>query len=100
MRYWKAFMGINNSTDESLTAISPVDQASHADAPILLIHGKDDIRVPINQSERMAAALKSAGKSVEFVQIDGADHEFALEKTRVQMLTAAVAFVEKHNPPN
>jgi dipeptidyl aminopeptidase/acylaminoacyl peptidase len=53
MRYWKAFMGVNDSTDDSLNAISPVLRASHADAPILLIHGKEDIRVPINQSERM-----------------------------------------------
>jgi dipeptidyl aminopeptidase/acylaminoacyl peptidase len=100
MRYWKAFMGVNASTDDSLYAISPVLRASYADAPILLIHGEEDIRVPINQSERMEAALKRGGKPVEFVRIDGGDHEFLLEKSRIQMLTAAVAFVEKYNPPN
>jgi dipeptidyl aminopeptidase/acylaminoacyl peptidase len=96
MRYWKAFIG----TDADLNAISPVARASDADAPILLIHGKSDIRVPIYQSERMEAALKSAGKPVQFISLPDGDHELSRADTRIQMLSAAVAFVQKHNPAN
>jgi len=100
MRYWKAFMGVTSSSDDALNAISPVEQAARADAPILLIHGKDDTVVPIDQSEKMEAALKRAGKPVELVTMDGEDHWLSREETRIQMLTAAVAFVQKHNPAN
>ena len=78
----------------------PRHQAERADAPILLIHGVDDTVVYFNQSEKMADALKDAGKPYEFVRLDGEDHWLSLPDTRKAMLEAAVAFVEKHNPPD
>jgi len=100
LRYWRTFMGATSSSDSRLDAISPSVQASRADAPILLIHGKDDTVVPIEQSETMESALKRAGKPVEFVKMSNEDHWLTREATRIQMLKAAVAFVEKHNPAN
>ncbi len=80
--------------------ISPRFNAERADAPILLIHGRDDTVVPYQQSQKMADALKDAGKPFEFVELEGEDHWLSLSETRQAMLKAAVAFVEKHNPPN
>ncbi|HYE47470.1 MAG TPA: S9 family peptidase [Caulobacter sp.] len=94
MRYWKAFMGDNP------TAISPTSHAGRADAPILLIHGKDDAVVPFDQSSTMAAALRRAGKPVELLSLDGGDHWLTDEASRTAMLKAALAFLEKHNPPD
>ena len=74
--------------------------AGHADAPILLIHGKDDTRVPIGQSERMRRALKDAAKPVELIELPGEDHFLSREETRVATVKASVAFVEKYNPPD
>ncbi|MDB5469253.1 MAG: peptidase prolyl oligopeptidase [Caulobacter sp.] len=95
MRYWKAFMGAGN-----VGAISPTAAAGKADAPVLLIHGKDDVVVPYEQSSAMAAALRRAGKPVELVTLDSGDHWLTDEASRVAMLSAIVAFVEKHNPAN
>ncbi len=100
LRYWRTYMGVSSASDGRLTAISPAALADKADAPILLIHGKDDIVVPIDQSETMESALKRAGKPVEFVRMSNEDHWLSREETRVEMLKAAVAFVEKYNPPN
>ena len=80
--------------------VSPAKLAAEADAPILLIHGKDDTVVPINQSDAMERALKAAGKPVERLTLTGADHWLLKEDTRVAMLKASVAFVEKYNPPD
>jgi dipeptidyl aminopeptidase/acylaminoacyl peptidase len=100
-RYWKTFIGVTSSEDSStLDPLSPSEQAAQADAPILLIHGKDDTVVPMDQSETMRSALERAGKPVELVKMDNEDHWLSRQDTRVQMLTAAVAFVEKHNPAN
>jgi dipeptidyl aminopeptidase/acylaminoacyl peptidase len=100
MRYWDAYMGAHGESDPALNAISPLAMANAADAPILLIHGKDDTVVPISQSEAMKAALIRSGKPVQFVQLPNEDHWLSREQTRTAMLTAAVAFVEKYNPPD
>jgi dipeptidyl aminopeptidase/acylaminoacyl peptidase len=92
-RHWDAFMGTKN-----LDEISPTRLAARADAPILLIHGRSDTVVPLAQSEAMNQALRKAGKPVEFVVLDGEDHWLSQGKTRGQMLSAVVAFVEKYNP--
>jgi dipeptidyl aminopeptidase/acylaminoacyl peptidase len=98
MRYWRQFMGAKSSSDSSVDAVSPARLAERADAPILLIHGKDDSVVPIEQSLTMQAALKRAGKPVEMVVMPGEDHWLSSGDTRLTMLTAAVAFVQKYNP--
>lgn len=82
-----------------LDALSPVTIAQRADAPILLIHGRDDTVVSFAQSAMMADALKDKGKPFEFIELEDEDHFLSQAKTRQQMLTAAIAFVEKHNPP-
>lgn len=97
-RYWLAVTGAEKAGDEALRSISPAAFAEQADAPVLLVHGKDDTVVPIEQSEQMAAALKSAHKPVEFVTMKGEDHWLSNEDTRTAMLKAAVAFVRQQNP--
>jgi dienelactone hydrolase len=79
-------------------AVSPRHFAAQADAPILLIHGKDDTVVPFDQSDNMAAALKDAGKPYKLVVMREEDHWLSRPATRLQMLQEAVAFVEEHNP--
>jgi dipeptidyl aminopeptidase/acylaminoacyl peptidase len=98
-RYWKKFMGARSEGDSSLREISPAALAAKADAPILLIHGKNDSVVPIDQSRTMAGALRARGKPVEVLELDGEDHWLSSEATRVQMIKAAVEFVKKNNPP-
>lgn len=99
-RYWLRFMGADGIRDPDLAAISPAQQAAKVDIPVLLIHGKDDTVVRYDQSQAMAAALKKAGKPVSFITLDGEDHWLSRGATRLRMLTEAVAFVEKNNPPD
>lgn len=97
-RFWKRLMNASGGSDPALAAISPARHADQADAPILLLHGDDDTIVPIAQSREMEAALKRAGKSVEFVALPHEVHTLDREATRQQMLKAAVEFVEKYDP--
>ncbi|MFT4074015.1 MAG: S9 family peptidase [Asticcacaulis sp.] len=92
--YWKQFMGDPKSYDD----ISPARQADKAYCPILLIHGTDDTVVPIAQSRKMEDALKQAGKPVEFVTYKGQDHWETVGSARIEMMKAALAFLDKYNP--
>lgn len=81
-----------------LADVSPRRSASRADAPILLIHGKDDTVVPFDQSAAMASALRDAGKPYELVVLREEDHWLSRAATRKQMLENAMRFVQQHNP--
>ena len=94
-RAWRTEIGV----DTDLGAISPAGKAAAVTVPVLLIHGRDDTVVAYAQSQRMADALRAVGKPVELVTLEGEDHWLSIGKTRAQMLSAAVAFVEKYNPP-
>ena len=96
IRYYRQQIG----TGRDYRQISPINHVVKADAPVLLIHGVDDIVVPFDQSSDMAAALSRAGKPVEFVRLAGEDHWLSRGETRLAMLKAAAAFIEKHNPPD
>jgi len=100
VRYWTRFMGAEEIRDPALSKISPAAHVDQITSPILLVHGRDDTVVPLEQSTLMADALKRAGKPVEMVVLPGEDHWLSSGQTRRAMLTATMAFVEKYNPPN
>ncbi|MBY0423721.1 MAG: S9 family peptidase [Parvularculaceae bacterium] len=92
--YWRKVIGDVRGDIEKLRRISPANNAAAFQAPVLLIHGSNDTVVPIDQSERMARALKAAGKSVDFVRLKGEDHYLSNGETRLEALKAAAAFIE------
>ena len=98
-RYVGDYLGVNSSRADELEEISPAYLAAKADAPILLIHGRDDTVVPVVHSEKMYSRLKRRKKIVEFVELESEDHHLSRSETRQKALDAAVTFVMKHNPP-
>ncbi|MDR3507009.1 MAG: S9 family peptidase [Caulobacteraceae bacterium] len=99
-RYWDRFMGAKGPDDHDMDLISPADQAAKVEIPILIIHGKDDTVVPYEQSQVMADALKRNNKPFTMVTLKHEDHWLSKSDTRLQAITAAVAFLEANNPPN
>ena len=91
--WWAKSMG-NDLTH--LRKVSPLEQADKARAPILILHGKDDSVVPIEQSRNMASKLKSAGKSVRFVELPGDDHWLSSAITRTQALREMETFLAEN----
>jgi len=45
-------------------------------APVMIFHGTDDDSVPIEWSDKLAAALKKEGKTVLYYKFPGEKHEF------------------------
>ena len=68
---------------------SPLTYAANVKTPVLLLHGEDDHRCPIGQSEEMFVSLKRLGKEVELVRFPGCSHSFLRSghpKMRVEYL--------------
>ena len=94
--YWHEVIGDPQAEREKLDAISPANAAENFTAPVLLIHGKDDLVVPIKQSRIMEDALKRAGKSVTFLELEGEDHWMSDGDTRIDALRAMAIFIDQH----
>ncbi len=94
--WWTMLIGSRRDDRKQLEAVSPAYQAAAVKAPVLLIHGELDTVVPIGQSERMASALKSAGKVVKFVRFPGEDHWLSDAPTRIRMLEELESFLAEH----
>ncbi len=53
---------------------SPLTHVTADDAPMLLMHGDQDVIVPIKQSVIMESALQQAGVGVKFIRVPGGKH--------------------------
>jgi acetyl esterase/lipase len=74
---------------------SPLRHAAAISAPVLLVHGDMDANVGVAQSRKMSEALKSAGKSAEYIEFKGLDHYLEDSAARRQMLTRMAELLER-----
>ncbi|AMM25591.1 S9 family peptidase [Variovorax sp. PAMC 28711] len=76
LAWWRRYVGdpANPEQRRLMDAKSPVYRADQVQKPILIMHGVNDPRVKLEQSERMVDALRKAGKNVEFVTFKGDGH--------------------------
>jgi dipeptidyl aminopeptidase/acylaminoacyl peptidase len=98
-KYVKEKIGDPDDDKAMLEAHSPVRLAGAVKIPILLIHGEDDGRVPIEHSERMDKALRKAGKDVRFVRIAEAGHAFYGDDLK-KVYAPILEFLDTHLPVN
>lgn len=59
---------------EKLNDRSPVNHAGKSTGKLLLVHGENDNRVPVEQSRQMARAMEKAGKPYTYLEIPGQGH--------------------------
>ncbi len=81
-----------------LKETSPVRLVERIKAPVLLIHGKDDVIVPVIQSRDMADALKDEGKSYEYIELEFGTHNLDYMPDRQQTFEAMEKFLKKYLP--
>lgn len=94
LSYWTEMIGDPDRDREKLQAKSPVNYPEAFQAPVLLIHGRDDSVVDFRHSKEMEEALRKAGKDVELKIIKGDGHSLVDSEARLDALKAIAAFVE------
>ena len=73
--------------------ISPIRYAGRIQAPLLVLHGTRDPRVPITESEQIVAALRARGHPVTYEVFDYAGHGFVRPQDRVRLFAAVAAYL-------
>lgn len=81
---------------EMLLANSPVVQAARIQAPLQLIYGSDDKRVPLAHGSRLRSAMQKAGLEPEWIVYDGEAHGLRKLENRVDMALKLEAFLARH----
>jgi dienelactone hydrolase len=89
--YWKG-------RTPDFAAVSPIHRPEKAGIPILVMHGRRDLRVPVAQSKQYADALRRAGKPVTYIEQPKGDHHFSRMEDRQQFLEEMEMFLDKYNP--
>jgi dipeptidyl aminopeptidase/acylaminoacyl peptidase len=100
-KYWREQIGdlALDKDKDRLRSVSPVNFADKIAAPVLIIQGKDDRRVPQDQATRMIAALERAGRKPESRFIAGVGHTCGREKDRIETFKTIVDFLKKQLGP-
>jgi dienelactone hydrolase len=89
-------LGDRQKDEARFIATSPVEQAARIKAPLLLAHGGEDRRVPIQNGERMRDALVKNGKQVEWVVYSHAYHGFPLLEDELDFYSRVERFLAKY----
>jgi dipeptidyl aminopeptidase/acylaminoacyl peptidase len=85
------------STDlENYRDASPIRHVEEIDDPLLVLHGEEDARVPISQSEQLVEELEKHGKRHEFERYDGEPHGFTQRENVVDAYTRVADLFAKY----
>jgi dipeptidyl aminopeptidase/acylaminoacyl peptidase len=82
-----------------VAANSAIDQVQKFNVPVLIIHGEDDPRVPIQNARSMRDALEKAGKPVEYMTRPKEGHGFFKEENNIDRYKVTEAFLDKYLGP-
>ncbi|KIG13772.1 Dipeptidyl anminopeptidase [Enhygromyxa salina] len=73
---------------------SPINHVERLAAPIFLLHGANDWRVPVAGSRAFVEAAKAAGKSVSYLEVEGQGHHVEGQERIVEAWQARFDFIE------
>jgi dipeptidyl aminopeptidase/acylaminoacyl peptidase len=82
--------------EEFLKGRSPLFRVDKIKAPLLIGQGANDPRVNQAESDQIVAALRKAGKTVEYVVYTDEGHGFARPENRLHFFALAEQFLAKH----
>ena len=90
-KYWRGQLS-------DVDGVSPINNAAGFGIPILIVHGKEDQRVPVEQSRMIVKELQKLRKDVTYIEQKENDHHFSRDEDMIEFLLASEKFLDKHNP--
>ena len=79
-----------------LEFISPLHKAEEITAPLMVIHGKNDPRVPVGEAEQIVEKVKKNGGAVEYLLYEDEGHGLVKLKNRLDAYPKIAAFLDEH----
>lgn len=85
--------------EEFFVKISPAHRADRIRSALMVVHGKNDPRVPFSEAEQIAKEVRSHGRHVWTVFADNEGHGFSRKENRDYLTAAMVLFLQKELLP-
>ena len=90
---------LRGDEEVSLRAVSPLRHPERLQVPLLIGHGEQDERVPVDQSRDLVRALERRNIPVDSVFYRKSGHDFGSPEDTEDFLRRVEAFLLRHNPP-
>jgi dipeptidyl aminopeptidase/acylaminoacyl peptidase len=99
--YEKSLLGDPEKDRAVYEATSPLKYIRDERAPLLVLQGERDIRVPIEEAQQVVAILKKEGRTVDAVYYPEEGHGFIKREHQIDELTRSIEWFEHylHNKP-
>ena len=80
---------------ELLASISPINRADAIEAPLFVLHGENDPRVPVDEAEQIVAEASEQGVAVRKLIFEDEGHGFSKLENRIEAYRAIMDFLEE-----
>ncbi len=98
--YWRKLLGLKDGSWERAHEVSPALHAARLKGALFIYAGADDVRTPLEQTEKMVDALKKAGHPPEVVIIKpGEAHGYGKVENNLDLYTRMLDFLDRHIGP-
>ncbi|MEM9385341.1 MAG: S9 family peptidase [Pseudomonadota bacterium] len=88
---------INDPDDrEFFRSISPINNVDRLKAPVLVIHGANDPRDPVSESDRFVQAIRDNLGQAQYLRFADEGHSISRLGNRVTAYTRVAQFLEQH----
>ena len=94
--YEKSLLGDPVRDRSIYEASSPLQYIRNETAPLLVLQGDNDIRVPREEAEQVVAILKAEGRTVDAVYYPEEGHGFVKREHQRDELTRSIAWLQKY----
>ncbi len=81
---------------EFLAQISPIRFVDQIVAPLFVVHGANDPRVPVGEADQIVGALRARNVPVEYLRFDDEGHGLAKRANRLIAYPAIARFLREH----
>lgn len=99
-KYWlPAMIGDKDADAEALRATSPARRAGEIKVPVLLLHGAQDRRVPIEHARQFVDAAEAARVNVTYKVYTRAGHGFSRTEDKADYYERVEAFLDANIGP-
>ncbi|HEY8475629.1 MAG TPA: S9 family peptidase [Chloroflexota bacterium] len=78
-----------------LREISPIHHVDRIRAPLMVVHGANDPRVPISEAEQIVTGLRQRGQMVEYLRFEDEGHGLVRLENRLVAYPAIADFLDR-----
>ncbi|AHG00116.1 peptidase S9 [Halostagnicola larsenii XH-48] len=81
---------------EFLAEISPINNVESLEAPLFVLHGENDPRVPVGEAEQIVEQAREQGVPVRKLIFDDEGHGFSKLDNRIEAYAEIADFLDEH----